>query len=1145
VYLKTIVMKKFTLISFLLIFCFVGFAQNSWIKLNASSDVEPAFQVLESTSDGMVIKLTVNAYALNEVQTPRGTEVIVKSPECPNSYVKGNPNLPFITTAINIPDQGGVKAEIISSSFETIENINIAPSKVSLLRTIDPTTVPYEYGKAYQIDEFLPIEQIESGQPYILRSLRGLNLTLFPFQYNAVDKELRIFTEIIVKIKYAQSPSINEIYLSKIDIDDEFIGVYDKAFLNYRESEKYTPVEEGAPGNILIICADEYEAAMADFITWKHEKGIQTELVLMSTVGSSSSDVATYIQNYYDTEGMTFVLLVGDSDDIPTANEGGNDSDNAYAYVAGSDGYADVLIGRFSANSVADVETQVEKMVTYERDMSTSDTWLENALGSASTQGEGQGHDGGESDETHMNNIRTDLESYGYTVTHVNESGGSNAQISAAVNTGIGIANYIGHGDVTLWVNTTYTNTEVNALTNVKKLPFIWSVACVNGDFNGNTCFAEAWLRATSGGSPAGAVGFLGSTINQSWAEPMTGQDEMVDILMETYPSNIKRTYGGLSFNGMFQMIEEGGAGQEMADTWTLFGDPSLVVRSMSPEEMTISHLGTLSVGQTEFAVNCDVDNALVSLTKVDAGETVILGYGYVTGGIATVTILPFDAPGNMKVTVTAYNKVTYQEDVMVIVPDGPYVVNDGYTINDSEANNNGLADYNETIKINQSLLNVGVANAIGVDVTASTVNTDVNITVADAVFGDITVDESVTVNDAFTMEIADGIADQTNVMIDLAITDDDANEWESSYNIIVNAPNMNLGFVQVDDTDSGNSNYTLDAGETVNIVVEVLNDGHATSEAGNIVISTTNEYVTLGAVTSVDFVAQDINTPINVEFEVTIDAGIPTGESVCFDFDLTDGMYTADLNTCLPAGLQIEDWESGTITTYAWENTSTYPWTLVTNEVYEGTYALKSGTPTGGGSSSLIINIDVLNADDVEFYKKVSCEGLWFGTMYDYLAFSIDGSTQGQWCDEVAWSQESYSISAGEHELSWTYVKDASFDEGSDCAWVDNIRLPAHQSTITIINDNVKVAENNVDVYPNPASDIAYLNVDLTDKTSASVKVMNISGQVVYEYSNEFKLYQGENSILINTSDFSNGLYIIELSTETEVYHRNLIISK
>ena len=76
--------------------------------------------------------------------------------------------------------------------------------------------------------------------------------------------------------------------------------------------------------------------------------------------------------------------------------------------------------------------------------------------------------------------------------------------------------------------------TDVNGLVNMGMSPFIWSVACVNGEFHIGTCFAATWLRATgTNGVPTGAIAVLMSTVNQSWSPPMDGQEEMNDILVE------------------------------------------------------------------------------------------------------------------------------------------------------------------------------------------------------------------------------------------------------------------------------------------------------------------------------------------------------------------------------------------------------------------------------------------------------------------------------------------------------------------------------------------------------------------------------------------------------------------------------------
>ncbi len=1139
-------MRKFTFVSILLFFSVFVFGQDSWTKINQSLSDSYNVEIIESSNDGMVLKLNVNSYRFDEVITPNGTEIIVQSPDCRNTYQKGSPDLPFITAALVIPDLGGFKYDVISSEFEVINNVNVAPSKGTIYRNVDPATVPYEYGREYQMNDFFPINQSFMSEPYILRDVRGSNITFFPFVYNAVSNELRIYSEIIVKIKFTDAQFANELTSTKSTRDDEFNKIYENTFLNFSSSSKYTSINEGTPGNLLIICKDTYVSAMTPYINWKREKGIETEMVLMSTIGTTATQVKTYIQNYYNNTGLTNVLLIGDAADVPTMIVSGADSDNGYVYLAGSDGYVDAFIGRFSGNSLADIQTQVERTVYYEKEISTSDTWLGNAFTSASAEGGGsQGHDGGESDMVHMNGIKTDLQSYGYTITSVNQTGGTNALVSAAINSGVGIANYIGHGDTQMWVNTSFTNTQVNALTNSKKLPFIFSVACVNGDFNGNTCFAEAWLRATNSGSPAGAVAFLASTINQSWNEPMTGQDEMNDILIESYAGNIKRTFGGISFNGMFQMIQEGGEGQSMADTWLIFGDPSLMVRTKTPVEMSITHGSTITVGTASFQVNCNTEGALVSLTKLNGLDVEIIGTAYIIGGSANIDIIPFDAPGNMKVTVTAYNKVTYQEDVLVIVPDGPYVIHNSYSITDDEGNNNNLADYNELIYINEALNNVGVQVAEAVNTVISISNPGITINDNSELFGDITVGETITMDGAYSISIPDGIADQTNIAVSLLITDNNSNEWNAEYTIPVNAPSMTLEFVSIDDSETGNNNGTLDAGETVKLVIEANNIGHAASIAGAVAISTTNGYVTINT-NSVNISAISQNAPVEIEFEVVIDAAIPTGEAVCFSFDLTAGMYSAELNTCLPAGLQIEDWESNTMTTYEWETTGAYPWIVATDQSYEGTYSAKSGDlPETGGSSTLIINLDVLNTDNVEFYKKVSSEPESWGTMYDFLEFFVDGSSKGKWCGEINWSLQTYPVTTGSRELKWVYEKDNYVTNGSDCAWIDNIKLPAHQSAISIINTNNSVSEVSVELYPNPAADISYLNVNLTSDTKAFVRVMNATGQVVYEYSNEFNLYQGSNSIILNTSIFSNGLYIVQITTSENTYNRNLIISK
>jgi len=107
------------------------------------------------------------------------------------------------------------------------------------------------------------------------------------------------------------------------------------------------------------------------------------------------------------------------------------------------------------------------------------------------------------------------------------------------------------------------------------------SVACNVGEFDGGTCFAESWLRATSGGNPSGAIGFFGSSISQSWNPPMCGQDEAFDVFVaEQYVA-----LGSMLFAGTCRMIDEyGQSGATEFNHWHLFGDPSVrIVGAATP----------------------------------------------------------------------------------------------------------------------------------------------------------------------------------------------------------------------------------------------------------------------------------------------------------------------------------------------------------------------------------------------------------------------------------------------------------------------------------------------------------------------------------------------------------------------------------
>jgi len=491
-------------------------------------------------------------------------------------YEKGHPALPTYARSVIIPNNGHVALEVVAADYHELENVRIAPSKGHLPRTIDPASVPYTFADIYDSNAFYPAAIATLGEPYIMRDVRGVVVQLNPFQYNPATGVLRVYEKITVRVTEAagllNKAPVNTLPAGYSKPSKAFGQLIANHFLNGGgNGGRYNPLDED--GELLVIVYDQWESNVQILKVWKDSIGLNTTIVKKSDAGSNSSAIASYIQNFYDQNNLAFVLLVGDSSQVPTPSGG---LDPTYSLVAGGDHYPDIFIGRFSAETSAQVDTQVERTLEFEQELHAGD-WKWKGTGIASNQGPGHY---GEYDHVHMGYIRDDLLTFGYTeVDEFYDPYATSTQVKNAVNEGRGIINYCGHGSTNSWGTTGFSSSDVNNLVNDNMLPFITSVACVNGYFVGGTCFAEAWLRATHNGEPSGAVAAYMSTQNQSWDPPMEAQDEFVDRYCDfTY-----MTYGCLCFAGSCLMMDKyGSSGRSEFDHWHVFGDPSLLVHGGS-----------------------------------------------------------------------------------------------------------------------------------------------------------------------------------------------------------------------------------------------------------------------------------------------------------------------------------------------------------------------------------------------------------------------------------------------------------------------------------------------------------------------------------------------------------------------------------
>ena len=1017
------------------------------------------YTLLENTSDGALVRVEFPIYKTTAVDV-NGVEM--RKLVMPQAYPLlevGAPELLQTAFSLIVPDNCNPTAEVVSSDFTTVSHFELAPSKGKLYRNVNPAEVAYVKGSSYFEDRFQKDNVVTVGETYRLRDYNGVALHLYPFAYNPVRKQLKVFSSITVRVRYNSRQTVSNPAKIARCYDD----IYANHFLNYG-AVKSTPLQED--GDMLILAPDNFCAAMEPYAAWKRHNGYAAEIVPLSVAGSTSSAIKNYILNYYNSHNLVYVILVGDNQQFPTISAGGNVSDNYYGELVGNDKYPDVIIGKISAENINQVTVQVEKFIQYEREPQEG-SHFPVFLGISSDQGPG---DNNEYDYDHIRNIDNVLMNHTYTSgyemfegTHggLDASGNPTASmVSQALNSGVGIINYCGHGAETYWVSSNFGVSNINALTNYNKLPFIISVACVNGDYSGRTCFAEAWLRANKNGQPTGAVGALMSTINQPWNSPMCAQDRMIELLTGENNTTMKRTYGGIVFNGFIKMLDTYND-YEVTRTWVLFGDPSLLVRTDVPQTLNVNYIDKIRLGMTSVDFSSPVD-ARVTLCR----GSEILATGNISSGTLTLQ-LPTDlnVTDTIEVLATAPNYIPFVGILEVVPNEGPFLICQEMMVND-EGNQNGDADYGETANLSVVMRNVGTQDAHNAQVHIST--TDPYLTVVDGNLSipSVTTAASETFQNAFKVRVAQDVPafHSAQIVMRVIIGNDTT---RLSYGLMLHAPLFELGDIVVDDASTGNGNGKLDLGEIAFITVKVTNAGNGVSKAGIAHILNPDATLTLYRFPQ-EMPALAVNDNHTLRFKVRSNASNPVSSLIRIKFNSEDG-YTQTREFMLKVGSVQEDFESGDFSAYNWSVGGSNSWTITTQDPYEGHYAARSANIGNNASSTLSIQRTHQVADTLSFYYKVSSE-----VDYDILSFYIDNQEIGQWSGEVNWTRFSMLVPAGTHTYRWRYKKDAYVSSGQDMAMIDAIDFPCMTGTVGI----EEIARPDLSVSPNPTTGVVTLQL-------------------------------------------------------------------
>lgn len=133
-------------------------------------------------------------------------------------------------------------------------------------------------------------------------------------------------------------------------------------------------------------------------------------------------------------------------------------------------------------------------------------------------------------------------------------------------------------------------------------------------------------------------------------------------------------------------------------------------------------------------------------------------------------------------------------------------------------------------------------------------------------------------------------------------------------------------------------------------------------------------------------------------------------------------------------------DFETGDLSQVPFVNDAYYPWTIVTDNVESGSFAMKSGN-AGQDNTTSTISVTVTFDVDGDITFDVDCQGEGSSTFYDKGRFYIDGVIRFEHgADLTGWHTFSYSVTAGTHTFKWEYAKDGDINPTGDGLYIDNI---------------------------------------------------------------------------------------------------------
>lgn len=334
---------------------------------------------------------------------------------------------------------------------------------------------------------------------------------------------------------------------------------------------------------------------------------------------------------------------------------------------------------------------------------------------------------------------------------------------------------------------------------------------------------------------------------------------------------------------------------------------------------------------------------------------------------------------------------------------------------------------------------------------------TDPYITLLDdyEYFGSISANNEYTLNNCFTCVVNPLTPDSHNINFSFTINNDVA-PVRLERNYTVHSADIEVLSYEIHDYGSA-GNHLLDPIELDSLIFALKHIGVSAIHDVGLKLRINHNSVQI-PVDSIHF--DEISSQQEFVFPSVLYLGpdFESGTTLNAFIDISfNGHYVCTKIVTIYGVSDCIDFSGGTLPEQMFSSSGQADWYIDNSIAFSVPNSLRSGQIGNDDTSSVSMVIDIPDSRTVSFVFKTSTEN-----NYDWLYFTVDGEVCSRWAGTHDWTTYSHPIPAGEHTLTWKYIKDYSQSSGSDCVWIDDICIPG------LFDENCRMAVDSESIFVN-----------------------------------------------------------------------------